>query len=255
MNILIAEDEPLAAERLASLLKECDSSITIADCVDSVEGLAGHFNAGNNPDLLLLDIELSDGKSFEAFTKADISTPVIFTTAYDQYALQAFKHFGIDYLLKPVQKKDLHKALEKFYTISAQKQKIGSEEIALLKQLVRNTAMSYRERFLIKAGNKLLFKTASEVAYFYAEGKAAYLVSHKENRKYLIDHTLEELESSLDPSQFFRISRKHIIHMQSIAEIKGLISSRLEVKLNQPCEHDLTISRDRATAFKHWLDR
>jgi DNA-binding LytR/AlgR family response regulator len=203
----------------------------------------------------LLDIELSDGKSFEAFTKADISTPVIFTTAYDQYALQAFKHFGIDYLLKPVQKKDLNRALEKYHAISSHKQKLGSEEINLLKQLVRNSAKSYRERFLIKAGNKLQFKTGSDVAYFYAEGKAAYLVSYKENRKYLIDHTLEELESTLDPALFFRISRKYIVHMQSIAEIKGLISSRLEVKLNQPCEHDLTVSRDRAAAFRHWLDQ
>ncbi|MCU0357601.1 MAG: LytTR family DNA-binding domain-containing protein [Cyclobacteriaceae bacterium] len=255
MKVLIAEDEPLAAERLSSLLHECHEAVTITDCVDSVEGLAGHFNSGQNPDLLLLDIELSDGKSFEAFNKATINTPVIFTTAYDQYALQAFRHFGIDYLLKPIQKTELQKALDKFQKMTNPGQALSREEVSVLRQWVQKNSKSYRERFLIKAGNKLQFKTSGDVAYFYADGKSAYLVSYKENRKYLIDHTLEELEGVLDPSSFFRISRKFIVHVQAIAEVKGLISSRVEVKLSQPVEHELSVSRDRVAAFKNWLNQ
>jgi DNA-binding LytR/AlgR family response regulator len=132
---------------------------------------------------------------------------------------------------------------------------MGGEELTLLKEYLQKNTRSFRERFLIKAGNKLQFRFAQEAAYFFAEGKAAYLVTKKENRKYLIDHTLEELESSLDPIRFFRISRKFIVNIESIAEVKGLISSRLEVKLNQPCEHELSVSRDRAADLKNWLDR
>lgn len=254
MNVLVAEDEPLAAERLTSLLEECDSAIKVTDYVDSVEGLTELYASGKTYDLLLLDIQLADGKSFEAFSKVNISTPIIFTTAYDQYALQAFRHFSIDYLLKPIQKQDLSRALHKFNQMAARKP-MGSDELKLLKEYLQKNTRNYRERFLIKAGNKLQFRSAQEAAYFFAEGKAAYLVTKKENRKYLIDHTLEELESSLDPSRFFRISRKFIVNIESIAEVKGLISSRLELKLNQPCDHELSVSRDRAADLKHWLDR
>jgi DNA-binding LytR/AlgR family response regulator len=254
MNVLIAEDEPLAAERLTLLLEECDPSINVVACVDSVEGLTELYTSGKSYDLLLLDIQLADGKSFEAFSKVNISTPIIFTTAYDQYALQAFRHFSIDYLLKPIQREELSRALQKFNQIAARKP-MGGEELTLLKEYLQKNTRSFRERFLIKAGNKLQFRFAQEAAYFFAEGKAAYLVTKKENRKYLIDHTLEELESSLDPVRFFRISRKFIVNIESIAEVKGLISSRLEVKLNQPCEHELSVSRDRAADLKNWLDR
>jgi DNA-binding LytR/AlgR family response regulator len=184
----------------------------------------------------------------------EIKTPIIFTTAYDQYAIQAFKHLSIDYLLKPIQKQDLQRALDKFKILS-KPHTLGTDEVRMLNELLRKNSRSFRERFLIKAGNKLQFKQVSEAAYFYADGKATYLVSKKENRKYLIDHTLEDLESSLDPDQFFRISRKFIVHIESIAEVKGLISSRLEIKLNLPCDQDLSVSREKAKSFKNWLDR
>ncbi|HRJ30653.1 MAG TPA: LytTR family DNA-binding domain-containing protein [Cyclobacteriaceae bacterium] len=253
MKVLLAEDEPLAAERLIGLLKECDPAIEVTEQVDSVEELVRFFKAQNSIDLLLLDIQLADGKSFEVFDKVQIDKPIIFTTAYDHYAIQAFKHYSVDYLLKPVKKNELQFALEKFKKLTPKF--IQSEELALLREVLKKSSGTFKERFLLKSGNKLQFKQASEVAYFYADGKAAFLITKSENRKYLIDHTLEELESLLDPVRFFRISRKFIVCIDAINEVKGLISSRLEIKINQPCEHELFVSRERTASFKTWLDR
>lgn len=132
---------------------------------------------------------------------------------------------------------------------------VQPDEMTLLKELLKRATGYYKQRFTVKAGNKLQFRQVNEVAYFFADGKEAYLVTRKENRKYIIENTLEELESALDPLNFFRISRKFIIAIDSIAEVKGLMGSRLEVRLNQPCEHDLSVSRNRAQEFKKWLNR
>lgn len=254
MNVIIAEDEPLAAERLAVLLRECEPSLTISEQVDSVDGLVQLYKIGKQVDLLLLDIQLADGKSFEAFQKTTISTPVIFTTAFDQYAIQAFRHFSVDYLLKPIQKDDLCRALDKFRSLS-KPVTFTTDTWQALQELLKSKSIQYRERFITKSGNKLQFKTTEEVAYFFAEGKFTYLVTKKENRKYLVEQTLEELDNTLNPSQFFRISRKFILNIDVILEVKGLMSSRLEVKLNQFCDQELTVSRERIKLFKNWLDR
>jgi DNA-binding LytR/AlgR family response regulator len=253
MKVLIVEDEPLAAERLQHLLKTCEPDIEVVDLIDSVEDAVAFFKNEKRADLLLLDIQLADGKSFEIFDKVKIDIPIIFTTAFDQYAIQAFKVHSIDYLLKPFQQGDLNNAIEKFRKISVPNS-LTSEDLIELKALLAKNKNTYRERFIIKSGNKLQFKQTDDIAYFFADGKTAFLVSKKENRKYLIDHTLEELENSLNPKSFFRISRKFIVGIESIAEVKGLISTRLEVKLNQPCEHELAVSRDRAQDFKNWLN-
>ncbi len=253
MKVLIVEDEPLAAERLQHLLRSCEPDVQIIDQLDSVVETVSFFRSGKKIDLLLLDIQLADGKSFEIFTKTEIDVPIIFTTAFDQYAIQAFKLHSIDYLLKPFQLADLQKALDKFKRLSSPAS-LSVDDITSLKLLLSNKIRTFKERFIIKSGNKLSYKIASEVAYFFADGKATFLVSKKENRRYLIDHTLEELESTLNPQLYFRISRKFIVSVDSIAEVKGLISTRLEVKLNQPCEHDLSVSRDRAQDFKAWLN-
>jgi DNA-binding LytR/AlgR family response regulator len=254
MNVLIAEDEALAAERIRALLQACEPDFTIVDQVDSVEDLAGFFNAGKSVDLLLLDIQLADGKSFEVFTKAKIETPIIFTTAYNQYALDAFKQFSVDYLLKPIQQEDLNKAISKFKKLTGVKS-IAQTDWQKLQKLLNQRSHSYKERFIIKSGNKLQFKTTDEIAYFLAEGKEAYLVSKKESRKYIIENTLEELEQLLNPQQFFRISRKHIVNVASISEVKGRISTQLEIRLAQQMEQPLTVSRDRAHDFKRWLSQ
>ncbi len=254
MNVLIVEDEMLASERLHGLLKECLPEAVVVEQFDSVEDTVAFFKAGNSVDILLLDIQLADGKSFGIFDKVNIEVPIIFTTAYDEFAIHAFKFYSIDYLLKPIQREDLQNAVDKFKRISTPKT-LHQEEINALKEFLSQSSKSYKERFLIKSGSKLVYKLTSEVAYFFADGKEAYLVTKTENRKYLIDQTLEELERILDPSIFFRVSRKFIVCINCIAEVKGLVSTRLEVKLNQNCEHDLSVSRDRAQDFKNWLDR
>jgi DNA-binding LytR/AlgR family response regulator len=254
MNVVIAEDEPLAADRLIDLMKACDPAINVLYHADSVDELLTFFRSGKKADLLMLDIQLADGKSFELFDKIVIDTPVIFTTAYDQYAIQAFKHHSIDYLLKPVKKNELQFALTKFNRF-ATNQHLQPETIDALKDLLNTASKKFKERFIIKSGSKLHFKQAEDVAYFFADGKESYLVTKSENRKHIIDHTLEELEALLDPSMFFRISRKFIVNINGITEVKGQIARGLELKLNQPCEHDLSISRDRAQEFKNWLDR
>jgi DNA-binding LytR/AlgR family response regulator len=254
MNVLIAEDEALAAERIRTLLTACEPDCTIVDQVDSVEDLAGFFNAGNSVDLLLLDIQLADGKSFEVFSKAKIDTPIIFTTAYNQYALEAFKQYSVDYLLKPIQQTDLARAIAKFKKLT-RAETAAQKDWEEFKRLFVQKNSTYKERFVIKSGNKLQFKTTDDVTYFFAEGKEAYLVAKKDNRKYIIENTLEELEQLLNPQQFFRISRKFIVNVASILEVKGLISTRLEIKVSVQTEHVLTVSRDRAHDFKRWLSQ
>lgn len=252
MNVIIAEDEKLAAERLEQLAIRCDPSITITARYDSVEELVEYFSH-NSIDLLFLDIQLADGKSFEVFKKVDVKAPIIFTTAYDQYALQAFKVHSIDYLLKPIPQEELQFALNKLKTFTPANT-LDHEKWEVLKELAKVPIKSYKQRFIVKFGNKLLYKPAQHIAYFFADGKNAYLVTREENRKFLIDHTLEELAGLLDPKEFYRISRKVIIQIHAIAELKGSISSGIEVLLVQKTEFSLLISRDKVNDFKKWLD-
>lgn len=253
MNILIAEDEALAAERLHGLLTECDPTAHVVDQLDSVTDVVMFFKTGRKADLILLDIQLADGKSFEVFDKVTVDVPIIFTTAFDQYALEAFKFHSIDYLLKPVQRTDLAAALSKFRKLT-EPRKLDYGEIDLVRRMIANARKDYKERFIIKSGNKFHYKHVNDIALFFADGKTTYLVVKNENRKFIIDHTLEELDQMLEPRRFFRISRKHILSVDAIAEVRGLISTRLEVRINQPFDQGLYVSRDRAQDFKRWLD-
>lgn len=255
MNALIVEDEVEAAERLSTLLGTCDPSINVVQTIDSVQDVVQYFNSGQKADVIFMDIQLADGKSFEIFDRVLIESPIIFTTAFDQYALQAFKVHSIDYLLKPIRSEDLTNAISKLRRLSAANLQLSSTEIYALKELIAKSGKGFKQRLLIKAGNKLHYKPTDSVCYFFADGKTTYLVGKGDGKRFIVDHTLEELERLLDPQQFFRISRKFIINFDCVAEIKGLISSRLEVRPNQPCEHDLTVSRERAHELKVWLDR
>lgn len=252
MNVVIAEDEALAAERLEELLRLSDPTIQIVARYDSVQDLITFFKS-NTVDLLFMDIQLADGKGFEVFNKIELLTPVIFTTAFDQYALQAFKLYSIDYLLKPIQQNELGSALKKFKMLRAS-QTLNGNQWEVLKELAKIPVQAYKQRFLVKSGNKLLYKQISQVACFFADGKLAYLVTN-DNRKFLIDHTLEELEHLLSPDTFFRISRKFIVNIDAITEVKGSVSSGMEVSLNQRVEFPMSISRDKIVDFKKWLDR
>jgi DNA-binding LytR/AlgR family response regulator len=254
MNVLIVEDEALAAERLTSLLQKTDEPFFIQAIFESIEETVSFFSSANKTDLLFLDIELVDGKSFEIFNRVAVDAPIIFTTAYGQYALQAFKHLSIDYLLKPVQQEDLEAAIAKWKRMRQQPGNVNTQ-LTELKDWLLKEKQKPKERLLVKSGNKLQYKSTDEVAYFFADGKEVYIYTLNDNKKFLIDYTLEQLEGKLDHARFFRISRKAIVNVDAIAEIKGLISTRMEVKLKQPSIHELTISRDRSSDFKAWLDR
>lgn len=255
MNALIIEDEVEAAERLENLLRECDPEIQITQRLDSVHEVISYFASGKRADLIFMDIQLADGKSFEIFDRVTIDSPIIFTTAFDQYALQAFKLHSIDYLLKPIQSDDLRMAIEKLKKVYQPGLRLTDDDIRALKELIQQSNGRFKQRLLIKSGNKLQYKPTDSVAYFYADGKTVYLVGKGDNKKSILDHTLEELDGMLNPRQFFRISRKYIVNFDCVYEVKGLISSKLEVRLSQPCEHELTVSRERIHDFKSWLDR
>jgi len=236
------------------MIQACDPSIKVKDTMDSVHDVVSYFSAGKDADLVLMDIQLSDGKSFEIFDKVRIEAPIIFTTAFDQYALRAFKLHSIDYLLKPIQAKDLSLAIEKLKKVY-RRAYLTDDDVMKLKQVIAGADSKYKQRLLIRSGNKLQYKPTSAVSYFFADGKMAYLVGN-DGKKAIIDHTLEELEERiLNPRQFFRISRKYIVNFDSVHEVKSFTSSRLEVKLNHACEHDLSVSRERVHDFKTWLDR
>jgi DNA-binding LytR/AlgR family response regulator len=193
-------------------------------------------------------------KSFEIFDVISTDIPIIFTTAYDQYALKAFKLHSIDYLLKPIQKEQLEASMDKFKRVRT-KETLTSQHIQSLRDLIDTKPTTYKQRIVVKAGNKLQFRPAEEVAYFFADGKEAYMVTQKENRKHLVGYTLEELDNLLSPDDFFRISRKFIVRADAIAEVKGMMTTQLEVKLGHGIEHSLTVSRERISDFKRWLDR
>lgn len=254
MNVLVAEDEALAAERLIKMIGEYDSSIAVVAQPDSVSDVITFLKSGKSIDLMFLDIQLADGKSFEIFDSVLTDVPIIFTTAFDQYTLKAFKLHSIDYLLKPVQVEELRNAMDKFKRLKT-KSALSNESIESLRELIETKSPSYKQRIVVKAGNKLQFRPAEEVAYFFADGKEAYMVTQKENRKHLVGYTLEELEQLLHPDDFFRISRKFIVRADAIAEVKGTMTTRLEVRLNHNNDHSLTVSRERITDFKKWLDK
>lgn len=253
MNALIIEDEIEAAERLKVLIHEQDPEITILQMIDTVQDAVAFFASGRAADIIFMDIQLADGKSFEIFDQIRIDVPIIFTTAFDQYALRAFKQFSIAYLLKPIQREDLRASLAKLRRVVTPPT-LSPLDIVALKDLI-NVQNKFKQRLLVKTGNKLLYKPVTSIAFFFAEGKSAFLVGTGDGRKCMIDHTLEELENMLDPRQFFRISRKHIVNFESIAEIRGSISARLEVRIDQPCDHSLFVSRERVHPFKDWMDR
>jgi DNA-binding LytR/AlgR family response regulator len=255
MTALIIEDEVEAAERLTTLLEECDPSIKILQTIDSVQDVVQYFATGKTADLVFMDIQLADGKSFEIFERVKIDSPIIFTTAFDQYALQAFKLHSIDYLLKPIQPNELSTALQKLKKVYHPDTQLTSADIAALKDIIASVGNRFKQRLLIKSGTKLQYKPTEAVCYFFADGKTTYLVVKGDGKRFIVDHTLEELEDMLDPDRFFRISRKYIVNFDCVWEVKGLMSSKLEVKLNQPCEHDLSVSRERAHDFKKWMDR
>ena len=249
LRVLIVEDEELAAIRLSELLTELDPSTNILHRTESVEATVSWLQT-NSPDLIFLDIHLSDGTSFEVFDQVQVKAPVIFTTAYDQYAIRAFQTNGIGYLLKPFEKSDLEQALEKFRSIY----QAGNIDYAQLAQAMQQSGPEYRKRFMVYSGDKIQTIEVERVSYFMAEQKAVFLYS-QEGKRYLVDFSLDKLENMLDPEQFFRINRQFILSLRAIRMMYSYSKGRVKIDLEPPSPKDAIVSVDRSGRFKSWLNR
>ena len=251
MNVLIIEDEKPAARRLQRLLAELEIEATTM--LHSVEESIEWFQNNKHPDLIFLDIQLSDGLSFEIFDVIEIKSAIIFTTAYDEYALQAFKLNSIDYLLKPIDDEELSKAVKQFQETRPQKDKVAVDFEDIKKLLVNPLEREYKKRFTAKVGQHIKIINADEVESFYSENKGTYAAT-TDGRNYLLDTTLEHLENELSPKQFFRVSRKFFVNVNHIKDIISYTNSRLQIKLNSYNEQDIIVSRERVKDFKLWLE-
>tara|TARA_R110002050_G_scaffold3935_3_gene20163 strand:- start:29611 stop:30450 length:840 start_codon:yes stop_codon:yes gene_type:complete len=251
MNAIIIEDEKPAARRLGRLLTNL--KVGVSTMLYSVEEAIVWFRENEHPDLIFLDIQLSDGLSFEIFEAVDIRSSVIFTTAYDEYALQAFKLNSIDYLLKPIDDEELEMAVKKYLTFRPEKQKMSLDFEDVKKLLVNPVEREYKKRFTVSVGQHLKIINAEDIECFYSENKGTY-ASTIEGRNYLLDHTLENLESELHPKSFFRVSRKFYVNINHIKDIVYYTNSRLEIKLNRFNGAEIIVSRERVKDFKLWLE-
>ncbi len=251
-KILLIEDEEPAANRLWKMLKEILPQAELVAQPHSVQQSIEWLKQHSMPDLILSDIQLSDGISFEIFKTISKTCPVIFTTAFDQYAIQAFKINSIDYILKPVKKAELEKALLKF-SENFSRNTAPAIPIDEIIKAFQQPVKEYKKRFAVRYGDHIKTINTQEIAYFNTEEKVNFLTTF-ENRRYITDQNLEALETMLDPAIFFRINRQFIISIQAIAEMFAHTKGRVLVKLNPPSRHETIVSAERSAEFKHWLD-
>jgi two-component system, LytTR family, response regulator len=255
MRVLIVEDESMASKRLKRLITDIEPDVDIVATLDSIKRTVKWLEFNETPDLIFLDIQLADGLSFEIFEKTTVSSPIIFTTAFDEYAIQAFKVNSIDYLLKPIDPKELEASIQKFklhYSTTEQTQ--PSFDMAMIESAMQMMTKQYKERFVVKIGEHIKTINTSEALYFYSQDKATFL-QVSENKRYIIDYTLEQVEQLLDPNQYFRINRKYLIQLNALKDIISYSNSRLRLILKDSDEMDAIVSRDKVQDFKKWLDR
>ena len=251
MKVLIIEDEKPAARRLNRMLET--HSVSVLEVLHSVEEAIVWFSNNPHPDLIFLDIQLSDGLSFEIFEAVTIQSAVIFTTAYDEYALQAFSLNSIDYLLKPIEEEALAQALAKYTTLREPQQSLHESMDEIRKMLTEPDAAKYKKRILTRVGAHIKMIPLQDVVCIYSEDKATY-VHTSEKRRYLLDTSLEQLQTELDPSKFFRINRKYIIALEAIADITAYSNSRFKLTLQGFDSQDIIVARERVKDFKLWLE-
>ena len=253
MRILIIEDEQVASDQLKTMLQEIDPHFQIQGPLDSIEDSVDWFIKNKMPDLVLMDIHLADGLSFQIFEKTPITSPVIFTTAYDQYAIRAFKTKSVDYLLKPIKLSELRRAIEKYKEVFASP---GfhelSERMKNLSDLIQQQHENYKDRFLVRSGKQITSIPAEEIAYIVYEDRTT-IITTVDNHRYPINYKLDELEEVLDPKVFTRANRQFIIHFQSIKKINPWFKGRLKLELFPEQKVDLVISSEKTGAFKKWL--
>jgi two-component system, LytTR family, response regulator LytT len=254
MNILIVEDEELAVKKLQKTLASIDPSANVVGITDSIKDTVDWLQANTTADLILMDIELADGQSFEVFNQVEVKAPVIFTTSYDEYALKAFKVNSVDYLLKPIQTEDLQAALNKYKKL-AETRKPDLNLESLVKQIQQQLQpKEYRKRFLVKHAQKLVSVDVEEIAYFYSDGRLNFFKTH-DNKKYVVDYTMEELEEMLDPDKFFRISRAFYVSIESIEKIDDYFGNRLILQLKPAVDKEALVSREKVSDFKKWMGK
>jgi len=251
MNVIIIEDEKPAARRLNRLLKELQVDVSVM--LHSVEESIAWFQSNEHPDLIFLDIQLSDGLSFEIFDTVAVKSAIIFTTAYDEYALQAFKLNSIDYLLKPIDDEELATAVNKYKALKPQAQALALDFEDIKKLLVNPIEREFKQRFTARVGQHLKIINAEEVECFYSENKGTYAAT-TDGRNYLLDTTLEQLENELQPKIFFRVSRQFYVNINHIKVIVSYTNSRLQIRLQRFKEQEIIVSRERVKDFKLWLE-
>lgn len=254
MKILIIEDEELAVKKLQKTLAAVDASAVVTGTTPSIKASVEWLNENPSPDLILMDIELADGQSFEIFNLTEVKCPVIFTTSYDEYALKAFKVNSVDYLLKPIQKEELQLALEKFRKTQAP----GAADInleGLIKELQQKMQpKEHRKRFLVKNGQKLVSIEVNDICYFYSDGRLNFFKT-TDNKKFVVDYTMDELEEMLDPERYFRISRSFYVSISSIDKIDDYFGNRLILQLRPTVDKEALVSREKVTDFKKWMGK
>ena len=251
MNVIIIEDEQLSAEHLTTLLQRIDPAIQVTHRFESVKQSVEAFQSGVKADLLFADIHLADGSSFDIFHKVSVEIPVIFTTAFDQYAIKAFRTNSIDYLLKPIDSSELKRSIEKFNQLNRQ------QHAQLIEQLLSNSfqpTKSYKNRFMVKLGENIVSVKTEDIDHFISEDGVVLLVT-KLGKRYPVDYTLDQLDQLIDPDTFFRINRKVILHIEAIQKISSFFNSRLKVTSTYISNDEAVVSRERVGDFKQWLNK
>lgn len=259
MKILIVEDEPLAVRKLKRTIDEVSAQAEVIGTTNSIRSTVAWLKNNQAPDIILLDIELADGQSFEIFNQVEVKSTVIFTTSYNEFALKAFQVNSIDYLLKPVQKESLEKAFNKYNAIkkmhsTPSPDAINIEELLKGLQQKMYTASNFKKRFLVKNGAKLVSIEIEDIAYFYIEGRLVFFKTWQ-NKKFVVDYTMEELADTLNPDNFFRINRSCFATQKSISQIEDHLGGRLFVILNPAHEKEGLVSRERVQEFKIWMGK
>lgn len=250
MNVLIVEDEPRAARQLENLLKKSDFNYHLLDIIDTVEDTVNWFAQNKAPDCVFMDIQLADGLSFEIFQKIEVNAPIIFTTAFDQYAIQAFKVNSVDYLLKPIQQDDLELALNKFQK-SNQSNGVSPD---ILKQLLGSLQEPQkRSGILVREGNDYVQIKLSELLYVYSEDSVTFGVTEK--RRYIISETIDQLFGSLDSSEFYQINRGQIVAKSAIQKFSPYFNSRVKLQVSNERDQEFVVSRQKTSDFKEWMNR
>lgn len=252
MKVVVIEDEHLAARRIIDLIKKYDTSIDILEKFGTVKKSVEWFTKNSSADLVFMDIQLADGLSFEIFEQCEVNAPVIFTTAFDEYAIKAFKLNSIDYLLKPIDFEELSNALDKF------KKNFGTEKQTVtnyskMEEVLHLLTRQYKTRFVVKVGNHIRPVEIADIQYFYSLEKASYLYT-SDNKSYSLDYSLDQIEQLVDPKSFFRTSRKFLVNIGAIKEVVNYSSSRLKIRFKFSAEEEAIVSREKTAAFKTWLE-